>query len=1211
MAKDFESLKQQALVIKNEVEDGANSSERIGGILEDILDYNEEKRKELEEKIGSQTVEVDTELNEESQKPIANAPVTKGINKLKEQISTQLPAIEEAKENAIAEIGNKESDAIQNFSEQRVTPGMLSPETIQIINASGGGTINNLPDGETLAEIEMAEGLKAIGIPNRQPDTNLGYVILKKNKSLIEQITDANTIYEVRYAYDLGGETLTMPENCVLKFEGGLITNGKIVGNYTKIDALPCSVFSETVTMDGSFDGIYIYAEWFGAKSLYSKSTASTEYVQFKEVSIPKEIYNIPDAAPAINKALYLSYLGGGEVEMLSRIYHIKSTVEIVFRSVLHTQNDTLFVVNMNGVATTKVQHNEDDASMKDISSDDSFYTLSRNEFIKTDSMAVAFNVHPVKTKLYGGGSITLYPSRYTIGVRIYSIGYWYMDMTYYTPIIDIVICGEKKNISSPDPRDYVGNGEPTDDIGSGNTDTIYYWDKQNKKYYSRNVGGKWGLINSEADPHWNTCMRIEVSTGSSGGRIINPHINCRMIYGARGLEVVIRDSTGSSWFNESWIEGSITEMYSNYISVFCEKNLSCDAHDWQKLLVQSSNKGMYDSAMFYAIRSGGIKLGHFWDVTWLASKQKENYYLGKQTKGVTLTWVDGNVKDLGQENNWGQKIFTYSDKSPLLETMWRNIWDKYIPSGKIYGGILDSLLTEENINTTFLKNKVDGQTPCKYIFDSDLATYSRIIDVSNNKFGFYLNCYPSYNNSIEKMTRYNYVLAIKYIYRGDSENWGKLKCKILGEHPTTSKFNLDVNLNKGISYNQIGINMLTDTTFINIPYNNVKDLQILIYIEEEVNFTFDLVSLELWIDSLGDTYSDVVNINKTLPTAPPKGVICLVGEEECLVNIGDAESPQWVNLIKKDYIEFKDKEVERICLENWSEDGIGLTKKMASKIKTLSKKFKNNDVIENFDEFEFFNGIGGTLKGSYQSSEDFFTGCSNLKNIKLPNSIIKISDGSNSYGGGNAAFLNCSSLQSIDLKEVVYIGAYAFYGCNILSDIGECKPIYIGEGCFYGTALNKIDLSSVETIGGKAFQNTPLQIEINAPSLTGVLSNNAFHGCGILGIESLGNITEISDGNWGEYNIYGVFSRCTSLSYVNLPATITKIGANSFRECNNLVKIKIEAIVPPTLGSNAFLSTNAELKIYVPDDSIESYKTSENWTTYSDIIYPVSDYVD
>ena len=47
------------------------------------------KLTEFEEKIGSQTVEVDTELNEESQKPIANAPVAKGINEVKQQLSTQ------------------------------------------------------------------------------------------------------------------------------------------------------------------------------------------------------------------------------------------------------------------------------------------------------------------------------------------------------------------------------------------------------------------------------------------------------------------------------------------------------------------------------------------------------------------------------------------------------------------------------------------------------------------------------------------------------------------------------------------------------------------------------------------------------------------------------------------------------------------------------------------------------------------------------------------------------------------------------------------------------------------------------------------------------------------------------------------------------------------------------------------------------------------
>ena len=86
MAKDFESLKQQALVIKNEVEDGANTSSRIGGMFSDMLDYNEEKRKELEEKIELQKVEVDNELSESSENPIANSAVTKEIKELNDKI---------------------------------------------------------------------------------------------------------------------------------------------------------------------------------------------------------------------------------------------------------------------------------------------------------------------------------------------------------------------------------------------------------------------------------------------------------------------------------------------------------------------------------------------------------------------------------------------------------------------------------------------------------------------------------------------------------------------------------------------------------------------------------------------------------------------------------------------------------------------------------------------------------------------------------------------------------------------------------------------------------------------------------------------------------------------------------------------------------------------------------------------------------------------
>lgn len=70
MAKDFESLKQQALVIKNEVEDGANSSERIGGILEDILDYNNDKLTELENKTQSDILLLSDKIQKRKVTPI-------------------------------------------------------------------------------------------------------------------------------------------------------------------------------------------------------------------------------------------------------------------------------------------------------------------------------------------------------------------------------------------------------------------------------------------------------------------------------------------------------------------------------------------------------------------------------------------------------------------------------------------------------------------------------------------------------------------------------------------------------------------------------------------------------------------------------------------------------------------------------------------------------------------------------------------------------------------------------------------------------------------------------------------------------------------------------------------------------------------------------------------------------------------------------------
>lgn len=63
-------------------------------------------------------------------------------------------------------------------------------------------------------------------------ETQMGYVILRKNKTFAEQVTEGNTIYEIRYDFDLGGKSVTIPAGVVLYFNGGSVKGGTItLGN--------------------------------------------------------------------------------------------------------------------------------------------------------------------------------------------------------------------------------------------------------------------------------------------------------------------------------------------------------------------------------------------------------------------------------------------------------------------------------------------------------------------------------------------------------------------------------------------------------------------------------------------------------------------------------------------------------------------------------------------------------------------------------------------------------------------------------------------------------------------------------------------------------------------------------------------------------------------------------------------------------------------
>ena len=79
-----------------------------------------------------------------------------------------------------------------------------------------------------------------------------GYIILKKDKPFADQIDgNPNTIFEIRYDFDLGGEEVEIPEGCVLKFEGGSLRNGTLVGNGTELVNLKKSF--KNVILDSTF----------------------------------------------------------------------------------------------------------------------------------------------------------------------------------------------------------------------------------------------------------------------------------------------------------------------------------------------------------------------------------------------------------------------------------------------------------------------------------------------------------------------------------------------------------------------------------------------------------------------------------------------------------------------------------------------------------------------------------------------------------------------------------------------------------------------------------------------------------------------------------------------------------------------------------------------------------------------------------------------
>lgn len=86
----------------------------------------------------------------------------------------------------------------------------------------------------------------------RWKDSLGSYIVLSKS-----DINTPNKLYRILFDIDLNGETLTLPANCTLDFQGGSISNGTIIGNETKIEGnvkIKCFLSG---TYKGNIDGCW------------------------------------------------------------------------------------------------------------------------------------------------------------------------------------------------------------------------------------------------------------------------------------------------------------------------------------------------------------------------------------------------------------------------------------------------------------------------------------------------------------------------------------------------------------------------------------------------------------------------------------------------------------------------------------------------------------------------------------------------------------------------------------------------------------------------------------------------------------------------------------------------------------------------------------------------------------------------------------------